>query len=295
MDGRRVFERISYWTVNIIFWCCMAVVAFMITQVLFLTSFKIPTGSMVPTLEAGDYILVNKLVPGARLFNIFASIRGEETPIYRAPGIRSLRHNDVVVFNFPYPHGNDAIGMDIMSYYVKRCVGLPGDTITIDNGYYRIPGFHQDLGNMNEQKRARQAYAHMTDQERAETLYPNDSLFQWNSQVFGPLYIPAKGDSIPLTRAHFTLYRKLITWECRQPLRMDEDGTVYIGNRSATGYRFTHSYYFMAGDYVRGSLDSRYWGLVPEAYIVGKAWLVWKSIDPASGSWRNDRFLKQIR
>ncbi len=295
MDKRRLFERINYWIVNIVFWCCMFVLVFLLVQTLFLSSFKIPSGSMEPTLEAGDYILVNKTVPGARLFNIFASLRDEETTIRRAPGVRPLRRNDVVVFNYPYAHGNETIRMDIMVYYVKRCIGLPGDTLTIDQGYYRIPGIRQDLGYMNGQKQARQAHTFFAAQAKAETLFPYDSLFHWNTQAFGPLYIPAKGDSLPLTREHVALYRKLITWECHQPVRLDDDGTAYIGDEPATGYRFTHNYYFMAGDNVQASLDSRYWGLVPEDYIVGKAWLIWKSIDPNTDDWRSNRFLKRIR
>ena len=50
----------------------------------------------------------------------------------------------------------------------------------------------------------------------------------------------------------------------------------------------------MAGDRVEDSQDSRYWGLLPEDYIVGKAWIIWKSVDPHTGKFRWERFLKKI-
>ncbi len=295
MDTHRLWQQASYHVVNILFWCCMAVVCFLCIQVLFLSSFKIPTGSMEPTLLAGDYILVNKTIPGARLFNLFASMHDEETPVYRTPGIRSLRRNDVVVFNYPYPHGDAAIRMDIMAYYVKRCVGLPGDTLYIRNGYYRVPGVKQALGNAKGQLKARQLRAAFAREIKPDSLYPQDSLFQWDGNTFGPLYIPTKGDSLPLTRAHFALYHKLIAWEQQQPVRMETDGSCHIGGERVTSYRFRHNYYFMAGDFVQASLDSRYWGLVPEDYIVGKAWLIWKSVDTDTGRFRKERFFQRIR
>jgi Peptidase S26. len=59
--------------------------------------------------------------------------------------------------------------------------------------------------------------------------------------------------------------------------------------------RFSHNYYFMGGDKVENSQDSRYRGLLPDDLIVGKAWLVWKSVDPYSGRFRWERILKKIK
>jgi signal peptidase I len=295
MDKQSFLPRICNWTVNLLFWCCLSVLAFLFIQILFVSSFRIPTGSMEPTLTEGDYVLVNKAILGARLFNIFASLRGEETSIYRLPGIRAIHRNDVLVFNYPYAHSVDTVRMDIMVYYIKRCVGLPGDSVLIRDGYYRALALEQALSDQTGEEQAKQRHASSADRMEVETLYPNDSLFNWDTHSFGPLYIPTKGDSLPLTREHVVLYRKLIAWEQRQPVRMETDGVVYIGNKQATGYRFTHDYYFMAGDYVQDSFDSRYWGLVPDDYIAGKAWLIWKSVDPSTRKFRGKRFLKQIR
>lgn len=74
-----------------------------------------------------------------------------------------------------------------------------------------------------------------------------------------------------------------------------KDGRIYLGDTRITGYRFKKNYYFMAGDKVENSKDSRYWGLLPEDYIVGKAWRIWKSIDKENNKTRWNRILRKIK
>jgi signal peptidase I len=69
---------------------------------------------------------------------------------------------------------------------------------------------------------------------------------------------------------------------------------VWLGDSIIREYTFKMNYYFMAGDYVFDSVDSRYWGLVPEDHIVGKAIFVWKSKDMATGKYRWKRFFKRL-
>ncbi|MBO7418343.1 MAG: signal peptidase I [Bacteroidaceae bacterium] len=127
--------------VNLVFYGCLAVVGYLLLQVFLLVSFKVPTNSMVPEMMPGDFILVEKLSMGPRLFNVFKATRLEDIEIYRLPGLRGIRRNDVVVFNFPYEYGRlDSIRFHVMRYYTKRCIGLPGDTISIRNGLYQIAG-----------------------------------------------------------------------------------------------------------------------------------------------------------
>lgn len=66
---------------------------------------------------------------GGRIFDLLDAAEGKDVEIYRLPGCGKVRRNDVLVFNFPYHHRWDSIGMDLMVYYVKRCIGLPKDTI----------------------------------------------------------------------------------------------------------------------------------------------------------------------
>ena len=110
--------KLCRYVVDTLFWGCMVVALFVVMQIFLFSSFKIPSNSMEPGLIAGDYVLVNKLIPGARLFNVFASLRGEQVQIVRLPGLREIRRNDVVVFNYPYPHNFDRIEIHIMKYYI---------------------------------------------------------------------------------------------------------------------------------------------------------------------------------
>ena len=75
---------------------------------------------------------------------------GEDSPV---AGVGKIKRNDVLVFNFPYPAKKDSLAMDVMLYYVKRCIALPGDTLEIRNGFYRIRGTGEELGNMAAQRR----------------------------------------------------------------------------------------------------------------------------------------------
>ena len=101
-------------------------------QVTCIATFKIPSDSMEPSLLAGDNILVNKGVMGGRLFNVWDALEGKDVHISRLSGLGKIKRNDVIVFNFPYSKQRwDSVAFDVMKYYVKRCVALPGDTFEI--------------------------------------------------------------------------------------------------------------------------------------------------------------------
>jgi signal peptidase I len=279
--------------VNCAFYLCIAIIVFVCLQVFFFTSFKIPSDSMSPSLMTGDKVLVYKLIPGPRLFNLFATLRVEQVEIYRVPGIRKLRRNDVVVFNYPHPSNWDRIEMHIMKYYIKRCVGLPGDTISIRNGFYEVRGINIPLGNTDAQKRV-SVRSKDSFEESVYHMFPHDSVMGWNIYNFGPLYIPNKGDEVPMNRINYLLYKKPVEWEQKGKLEY-RDSTVYLNDKPINTYKFQKNYYFVAGDRAEDSQDSRYWGLLPEEYIVGKAGLIWKSVDPYTRKFRWKRFLKSIQ
>ncbi len=261
-------------------------------RVFCLTSFTIPSRSMEPTLVPGDRVVVNKMIPGARLFDLFSSLRGEQVAVYRLPGIGKLRRNDVIVFHFPHPHTWDKLEMHMLNYYIKRCIGLPGDSIRICDGRYRAEGVAGYLGNCKGQEL-------LAGRNEASfppeifSAFPHDSLFQWNILNFGPLYLPRAGDSIPLNRANYILYKQAIEWEQQKRLSWSDSG-CRLQDVPASGYRFRKNYYFVAGDEVENSQDSRYWGVLPEDFIVGKAWLIWRSVDPPTGETNSGRCLKRI-
>ena len=248
---------------------------------------------MEPELIEGDAILIWKPTLGARLFNLNATLRLEQVKIYRTPGLRKIKRNDVLVFNFPHPNNWDRIEMHILKYYVKRCIGLPGDTLSIKNGRFRVEGIDEPLGNIESQQKIGQTLL----EEFPCGVYhcfPFDSNINWNIRNFGPLYVPKAGDKVEMNRENYLLYRKLIAWEQKAEINYN-DSTVFLNGEPIREYRFLKNYYFMAGDKGLNSQDSRYWGLLPEEYIVGKAAFVWKSVDPYSGKFRWDRFMKKIR
>ena len=262
------------------------------SQVFLLASFRIPSDSMEPELVEGDFVAVWKPTLGARLFNLNATLRLEQTAIHRVPGFRRVRRGDVLVFNFPHPNGWDKIEMHILKYYIKRCIGLPGDTLSIRDGRFRINGVREPLGNLGSQERIGQT----PPEEFADGIYkafPFDSAVGWNIRDFGPLYIPKAGDRIKMDRTGYALYRKLIAWEQKTEIEY-RDSTVCLNGKPIQEYRFQKNYYFMAGDKGKNSQDSRYWGLLPEEYIVGKAAFIWKSVDPYTGQFRWERFMKKI-
>ena len=89
------------------------------------------------------------------------------------------------------------------------------------------------------------------------------------------------------------LYKHLIEWEQKVKLGLKGD-SVLLGDSLIRTYRFKENYYFMVGDRVTNSRDSRYWGLLPEPYIVGVATRIWKSVDKETGKIRWDRVMKTI-
>ena len=267
-------------------------IAFIFIQVFCFSSFKIPSDSMEPSLEAGDNIVVCKPIIGARIFNIFASLRNEQTKIYRLPGLQEIQRDDIIVFNFPCPNQWNKIEMHILKYYVKRCVGLPGDTVSIENGIFKIKGYEGIVGNYTSQV-ALSKRKNETFEKEVFRCFPYDATFNWNIKTFGPLYIPTAGNSIHMNQSNYILYKKYIEWEQQKELNI-RGNNIFLGEESINTYQFSKNYYFVAGDNGENSQDSRYWGLLPEEYIVGKAWIVWKSIDPYTGKIRWKRLFNPV-
>lgn len=276
--------------INILFYPSILIISYLFLQVFVFVSFKIPSDSMEPTLIPGDNILVWKPTIGARIFNIFIPMRNERPEIYRIPGIKNIKRNDILVFNFPYPNSLNKIEMNIFEYYIKRCLGLPGDTLSIQNGIFHIKDSHSFSCSIDSQNSISKTFI-LSDE--LFHCFPYDSLIGWNIKNFGPFYIPKKNDSILLDKKNYKIYKNIIEWE-QKSLINHRDSLIYLKGKIITGYRFKKNYYFMAGDNGMNSQDSRYWGLLPEEYIVGKAWIIWKSVDPYTNEFRWDRFMKVI-
>ena len=223
--------------------------------------------------------------------------------------------------------------------YVKRCVGLPGQTLQIkdriiyldgkankepDNVQYtyhvklkqRLPDelmkelgiTMEDLMSLNTlgyMPLTKLAVAELKKQGYAESIelnreaeewdiYPLNGNMHWTRDNYGPVWIPKKGESIDLTLDNIAIYERPIrTYEGND--LMVKDGKIFINGEVATKYTFKMDYYWMMGDNRHNSLDSRYWGFVPEDHIVGKPIFIWWSSDPDRHGFSGIRWSRLFR
>lgn len=195
--------------------------------------FRIPSSSMMPTLLAGDFILVNKYSYGLRLPVVNTKIMSIGEP----------QRGDVVVFHYPK---HDEPATPYGTPFIKRIVGLPGDHIvyhTTNKMLYingepitqDIVGIFQGIGSGSDMTGREQRIEHLSGKEHAILVMPGS-----------PIPVPISDITIP------------------------------------------ERHYFVLGDNRDNSRDSRYWGMVPEEELIGKAFFIWMNWDLASGgiSWK---------
>lgn len=265
---------------------------YLLSSLFFISFFRISGHSMEPTLYTGDYVLIDHPILGTRIKNPIAALRGEEVETQNRLNPPVIRRNEVVVFNFPYPHSWQQLQMSLNTYYIKRCIAIPGDTLEIRNGFYILNHEIGIAGHQENQHRLSERPPESFTYEEFNA-YPHHPYLNWSIKEFGPLYIPGCHSHIRLTPLTLLLYKNLIEWEQKLPLRFINN-QYFLGDQAITEYNFRKNYYFMAGDHVETSEDSRYWGLVPEDFIVGKALFILKSKDE-SNNYRWQRFLKRIQ
>ena len=314
---------------------------------------KVTYGPRVPQTPL-HFPLAQNTLP---FFNCKSYIEHPQLEYKRLKGLRNVERMDIVVFNFPagdtvalkctnpdyytlcqergrdVVHNNKEVFGDIIyrpvdrrDNYVKRCLGLPGETLQIKDGIVYINGkaipqpknvqylyyvetdgtpitdeLYDELGiSMDDRHGSGNQYMLLLTGEMKKTLeskpwvtfiqriqpdvsetmftYPVGTDYGWTHANYGPIWIPKKGAKVDLTLANLPLYERCIRNYEGNTLEV-KGNQILINGQPATSYTFKMDYYWMQGDNSDNSLDSRYWGFVPEDHIVGTPSIILISFD----------------
>ena len=267
-------------------------------------------------VKRGDVVVFNfpegdTVVMEMQAMSYYELLRTKELGRTEAERRENLRNNYTVV----------ARPLDKKENYIKRCVAVAGDMLEIRDGavytndvreseipekqyyyivYNKLTGGGTGYPTLIKDSELKN-YADTTRYELrkasggvGESLIPHTAGNRWTLDNFGPLWVPKAGESIELTDENLALYGRCI--EVYEHNTVEKrDGKVFVNGTEADEYTFKMDYYFMMGDNRHGSLDSRFWGFVPEDHIVGKASYIWFSVDPNGGGVRWNRMFTSIR
>ena len=258
-----------------------AIIAFCVNHFIIANS-EVPTSSMETTIMAGDRVI------GSRLSYKFGD----------------PQRGDIAIFIYP-----DDEAKGIKTYYVKRIIGMPGDTILVSNDGYEVNGkllphsprslntyfitqkgaddFLKILQKLNIPVRNWKnetfgfSFSLTTFEEyqlREELTEEMNIHFIRNQAAPYKLVVPRKGRAYRLDEAALTACKEAILAEAGEKVAF-RDGKLYLDGRETTFFFFEQDYYWMLSDNVNESVDSRHLGFIPRDRIIGNAWFCWFSRD----------------
>ena len=256
-------EHLLSWTKTIL----GAIVIVMLINGVAIASFVVPTPSMEKTVMTGDFLFVNKFIYGPStpqvvpFFNI-------PIPFLKTPPIKKPAKGDVIVFIFP---GNqNELESAEFQYYLKRCIAVSGDTLVIKNKEVYVNGVHYPLAKTG-----------LFDDSRPVGTWDPNPLFPYGTTFtkdnYGPIIVPSKGDTLLLTEDNILQWYIFIMREGHEVYK--QGNTVFIDGAPANKYIVERDYVFGMGDNRDHSLDSRYFGFIPEENVVGTPIIVYWSWD----------------
>lgn len=249
-----------------------AIIVVMIVNGVLIASFVVPTGSMESTVMAGDFVFVNRFKFRPSTPQVLPFLN-QPIPYFSVPGWRKPEQGDVIVFIFP---GNrEEVKSQHFDYYLKRCVAVAGDNLQIKNDSIFVNGTYFELPEHAQFDNSQQ-YDEEFDKSR--TFPPGKGFTRSN---YGPLHIPKEGDIIKLTSENIREWEMFIRREGHNVAM--SGGSILVDGSPVSSYTVQRDYVFGMGDNRYNSLDSRYWGFVPEEDVIGTPMVVywsWKNRDP---------------
>ena len=252
----------------------------LILKAFIVDAFQIPTGSMKNTLLEGDFLLVNKSAYSISTPHQIPFL-GKRLSRTELISTGKPEFNDVVAFEIPADYYDP--DSEEYSILIKRIIGLPGDTIEIkdqilyiNHKKYRTPSYIKI--NLNESP----------IENVNKDLFPYNN--KWSLENYGPVIVPKKGMKVELNPKNILQWQNAINTDYEKKVISVEGTVINLNNKAIREYVFEKDYYFVLGDNRKNSIDSRYFGYIPEEWIIGKAFMIYWSKIPVQSSGISDYF-----